>query len=317
MPRKARVEYRGGLFHIINRGNAGMEICRDESDFDRFTDYLSVTQEGYPFVCYAYAILPDHFHLLLERLDDPLSGLMKSLLRRYALYFNRKYCRKGHIFNGRYYSVLCQKEEYLLKLIRYIHFSPVRAGLCLKPGEWRWSSQGVYKGRENPMNIDKTAPLKILGGSRISAAVRFEKFMSEDCRKNSDIELNPSEGLPFLGSREFIKDAIEKTIEKRRKSKHDKMISLETLSSIICSIYNADLSLLAVKGGDRNVSKARAMISYSACKHFDYRVSDVARYLKKDPSAVTHSIMKTKKNGGLKEAEEIKKILEDRKLLLL
>ena len=153
MPRKARLDATGALHHIIVRGIERRKIFRDDSDYDdllrRLEEVLSATQTS----CFAWSLLPNHFHLILRTGSVPLSTIMRRILTGYAVSFNRKYRRSGHLFQNRYKSILCQEDAYLLELVRYIHLNPLRAKLVSDLGDldgYRFCGHSVLMGtREN------------------------------------------------------------------------------------------------------------------------------------------------------------------------
>ena len=129
MPRKARIDAPGALHHIIARGIEKKPIFKDDADRNNFLDRLAKILEETKTPCYAWAIMPNHFHLLLKTGLKPISMLMRQLLTGHAVYFNRRHKRHGHLFQNRYKSILCQEDAYLLELVRYIHLNPLRAGI--------------------------------------------------------------------------------------------------------------------------------------------------------------------------------------------
>ncbi len=129
MPRKARIDAPGALHHIICRGIERKKIFRDDKDHDRFVERLGDILLHTSTFCYAWSLLGNHFHILLKTGDVPVATVMRRLLTGYAMSFNRRYRRHGHLFQNRYKSILCQEEAYLLELVRYIHLNPLRAKL--------------------------------------------------------------------------------------------------------------------------------------------------------------------------------------------
>jgi len=129
MPRKARIDASGALHHIIVRGIEGSKIFYDDEDRDNFLERLGaiLSETGTP--CFAWALMPNHLHLLLRTGQTPIAAVMRRLLTGYAVSFNRRHNRYGHLFQNRYKSILCQEDLYLLELVRYIHLNPLRAGL--------------------------------------------------------------------------------------------------------------------------------------------------------------------------------------------
>jgi len=129
MPRKARIDAPGALHHIIARGIARRNVFDDNTDRDFFIDRLGSILDKTDTICLAWALIPNHFHLLLKTGATPISNVMKRLLTGYAMYYNRTHKRSGHLFQNRYKSILCQEDAYLLELVRYIHLNPLRAKL--------------------------------------------------------------------------------------------------------------------------------------------------------------------------------------------
>jgi putative transposase len=129
------------------RGNRGQVVFRDERDYSLYLTFLREYREKLGFFLYAYALMPTHLHLLIETQATPLSQLMQRLQFRYTRNFNIRYKGWGHLFQGRYKSILGDKDSYFLELTAYIHLNPVRAGLVGDPAEYRWSSFPSYLGR--------------------------------------------------------------------------------------------------------------------------------------------------------------------------
>jgi len=127
MPRRSRIDAPGALHHIIARGIDRKSIFKDDADKDNFLGRLKNILTNSTTLCFAWALIPNHFHLLLRTGSVPISIVMKRLLTGHAIYFNRKHRRVGHLFQNRYKSILCQEDAYLLELVRYIHLNPIRA----------------------------------------------------------------------------------------------------------------------------------------------------------------------------------------------
>ncbi len=182
MPRKARIDAPGALHHIICRGINRQNIFHtdiDRKDFvNRFGQLLDETQTR----CYAWALMPNHIHLLLRTVDVPISILMRRLLTGYAVSFNKRHQRSGHLFQNRYKSILCQEENYLLELVRYIHLNPFRAGLVASLKEldyWAFSGQGVLMGSTMAGWQDTHKILGLFGSSQFSARKQYQRFVGK------------------------------------------------------------------------------------------------------------------------------------------
>jgi REP element-mobilizing transposase RayT len=129
MPRKARIDAPGALHHIICRGIERRKLFFNDDDRDDFVERLSRIISDSETLCYAWALIPNHFHLLLRTGNVPITTVMRRLLTGYAVSFNHRHKRHGRLFQNRYKSILCQEDPYLLELVRYIHLNPLRAGI--------------------------------------------------------------------------------------------------------------------------------------------------------------------------------------------
>jgi len=158
MPRKPRIEYEGAFYHVITRGNQRQQIFRDAADFQKYHQFLTIYKNRTRCRVYAYALMNNHVHLLLETADVPLSRIMQGLNQTYTMFFNRKYRTVGHLFQGRYKAILCDRVAYLLGLIKYIHHNPVRAKAAQSPDDYIWTSHHAYTGKNNPLGL--TVPLR-------------------------------------------------------------------------------------------------------------------------------------------------------------
>ncbi len=146
MPRQPRLDIPYVLHHVIVRGIERRDIFADDSDKERFIARLSALLTQGSMKCFAWSLMSNHFHLLLKPSTVSLSETMRCLLTGYAVYFNRKYQRSGHLFQNRYKSILCEEEPYFLELVRYIHLNPLRAGLVADMAgldHYPWSGHAV------------------------------------------------------------------------------------------------------------------------------------------------------------------------------
>ena len=137
MPRKARIDTAGALHHIIIRGIERKKIFRDNTDRNSFLDRLGNILSESSTIIYAWALIPNHVHLLLRTGAVPIATVMRRLLTGYAVTYNRRHRRHGRVFQNRYKSVLCQEDPYFLQLVRYIHLNPLRAKIVLSYSDLR------------------------------------------------------------------------------------------------------------------------------------------------------------------------------------
>jgi REP element-mobilizing transposase RayT len=140
MARPLRIEYPGAIYHVTARGNARQDIFHDDHDRREMLDLLREIIADRNWICHAYCLMTNHYHLLIETLEGDLSRGMRQLNGIYTQRFNRRHGQTGHVFQGRYKAIVVEKESYLLTLCRYIVRNPSKAGLVCTPSEWPWSS---------------------------------------------------------------------------------------------------------------------------------------------------------------------------------
>jgi REP-associated tyrosine transposase len=153
--RPLRIEFEGALYHLTGRGNARQRIFADEADCARFVQLLSDSLRRYDIALHAYVLMGNHYHLMAETRQVNLSRWMHWLITAYTVYFNRRHRLAGHLFQGRYKSIVIEAEGYLLSLSRYLHLNPVRGKVIGRADPlqrrqrlraWRWSSYRGYSG---------------------------------------------------------------------------------------------------------------------------------------------------------------------------
>lgn len=141
MPRTARLAFENAFYHVYNRGANKQAIFFDERDYQHFLTKLQAlkTEKHFDHELYAYVLLPNHFHLLIQTKKVPIAQIMRSLTTSYSVHVNRKYERTGPVFENRFKSKLCDRDVYFLGVSRYVFLNPVVAGLAKKPEDYPWS----------------------------------------------------------------------------------------------------------------------------------------------------------------------------------
>ena len=137
------------VYHIVLKGINSQQIFYDDDDYISFLKVLKSTCSSYNATLYAFCIMNNHVHLLIKFAENNMPEMFKSFGASFVFRYNRKYTRSGSLFNGRYYSKAVNDDTYLLTVLKYIHFNPVKANLCSKPDEWKWSSFSEYAFRNN------------------------------------------------------------------------------------------------------------------------------------------------------------------------
>lgn len=162
------------------RGNEKRAIFLDDENRSRFINTLIIKKEENGFELYAYCLMDNHVHLLINERENSIARIMKCINISYAMYFNRKYNRVGHLFQDRFRSEVIYDDNYLLSAAKYIHNNPVLAGITNSPERYEWSSYGSYTGRESASRlIDTNSLLNMFSASKDKAAGEFIKYTSE------------------------------------------------------------------------------------------------------------------------------------------
>jgi putative transposase len=284
MPRHPRVHAEGLLYHVMARGNDGQKIFVSESDYQAFIEGLRTVRQRYPFSLYAYALMPNHFHLLLEVHRFPTARILQSLLTGYARRFNKVHRRRGHLFEGRYKAIVCDRDSYLLELVRYIHLNPVRASLVKRPGRWQWSGHGEYLGKQKRELID-SGP--VIGQLRTPA--RYEAFIRDGAKVNYRAEWHPGDGAPFLGPGRFVKKIAQESIPPTS----SRRITLKDLVKSAAAKSGLSTEILLRKGRLGRVVNARDRFVRDAVLQHGYLACQVASFLNCHPSNVSRALQKS------------------------
>ena len=191
MPRQARLDAPGVLQHVMARGIERRKIFWDDKDRSSFLERLAVILEETQTQCYAWALIPNHFHLLLRTGPTPLSKVMRRLMTGYAVTFNHRHRRAGHLFQNRYKSVVCEEDPYLLELIRYIHLNPLRAKIVvdLKAlDKYVWTGHSILIGKQKNPLISDTVPIN--NNEKLLAEVTIEDVLKHFGKRLKDARQN-------------------------------------------------------------------------------------------------------------------------------
>jgi putative transposase len=202
MPRKARIDAPGALHHVIIRGIERRKIFRSDYDRENFLMRLSKLIPETKTDCFAWALLPNHAHLLFRRGSVPLSVLMSRLLTGYAGWFNKKYRRHGQLFQNRYKSILCQEDPYLRELVRYIHLNPLRAGLVASMKEldrYPWCGHGVLMNKTKQTWQNTNYVHRLFGDQKREAGKRYREFVEKGISEGRRPDLTGGGLLRSLG----------------------------------------------------------------------------------------------------------------------
>jgi putative transposase len=188
MARQRRLTVAGYPHHVIQRGNDRQKIFCDAADCERFLTLLGELALAHVVAIHAYALMPNHVHLLLTPGEpQSLSRLMQSLGRRYVLWFNKRHFRTGTLWEGRFRASVIESERYLFACSRYIELNPVRAGLVSDPAQYRWSSHAHHVGLRPEPLIEEHPLIWSLGNTPFDRQAAYRKLF-EHLPSEAEIE---------------------------------------------------------------------------------------------------------------------------------
>ena len=292
MARRPRVYFPGALYHVIARGNQKQSIFLDEKDFRTYLSYLSEYKAKYSFHLYAYALMRNHCHLLLEVKEIPLSKIMQVLQFRYTRYFNKRYRKVGHLFQGRYKAILCDKEAYLLELIRYIHLNPLRAGIAGDPAEYPWTGHRGYLLKGKADLIDSGMVLSLFSRKRSLARKQYRQFVSDGMDRGHEQKYYKVKDQRYLGEDEFVEK-----VEGLKKSHEPSYweVPVEKIVGVVIGGTSIPRDRLYSLTRDRQGAYGRNLVAYLARKLAGFRVKDIAQHFKREPMTISLGVIKVEK----------------------
>jgi len=321
MPRQPRLDTPGAVHHVIARGIEQRKIFREKEDYADFVLRLGriITESGAHL--FAWVLMSNHFHLLIQTGPVPLSTIMRRLLTGYAVHFNRRHTRFGHLFQNRYKSILCEADPYLLELTRYIHLNPIRAGLvptlrALDSYPWSGHASLIGKGSWTWQTTDEI--LSKFGKKRTEARLKYREFLGEGFGLGKRPELTGggllrstggwSEVVSFrrrkerlvgderiLGRSDFVKEVL-KEIEARElaaQKSRNWQIGIDELCQRIAQVHRVDCGELATGSCRREVVRARADIALLT-RRLGLNGAAVARRLGVTTSCIAHLAARSK-----------------------
>ena len=305
MPRKPRIEIGGGLYHVITRGNNRRKIFRSHDDYLKFTGLLQQQKNKLPFYLYAYCLMPNHFHLLIEMKDDLVSRIMQRVLTGYSQYHNRKYKKIGHLFQGRYKSILCQTDRYLGELVRYIHLNPVRAKMVKRPEDFEYSGHRAYLGLDKTGLVDTEPVLRHFGATKKRAVEVYIRFVEASLSERSQEDYYRAAEGRLLGSDEFLKEIRHRVGKHRAHRQTFEHTSIDDLLSAAERSSGLTRQELCSKSKNRRTVAVKEAVIVLG-REQGIRNRDLAEALGIDASAVTRRVDTARARGA--ESSDLKRL---------
>jgi len=246
MARKPRIHYSGALYHVLVRGNNREKVLLDETQKSKYLNILAFYKKKFDFKLYAFCMMDNHAHLLIEVQDVSLSQIMQQIQQVYTQWFNRKYNRTGHVFQQRYKAFLCDKDNYLLQLIKYIHNNPVKANMD-RGIEYKWSSHVHYTGKEKSNFVDISNVLSMFSENKKEALKQYSQF----------IYCDSEEEIKYEDYEEFQQKM--QTVDKRSEDA-EKRLSIDKLIETVCIKENVSIGEITRRTKVQRISDIRKAI---------------------------------------------------------
>jgi len=214
MSRPLRIEYAGAVYHVTSPGNEKKPVFKDDHDREVFLNTLQHVNKRYNWICPAYCLMTNHYHLLIETPEGNLSLGMRQLNGVYTQLFNKHHGRNGHLYQGRYMAILIQKDSHLLEVCRYVVLNPVRARMVETPDAWKWSSYLAAAGKAQPHSCLTTEwVLGQFSGKRGKAESEYRQFVKWGIGEKT---IRTSvRGQALLGEDDFV-DTLADHLRKKR-----------------------------------------------------------------------------------------------------
>ncbi len=334
MPRKARIDAPGALHHIIIRGIERRRIFSDDQDRDNFIERLGKIITETQTSCLAWALIPNHAHILLRTGSTPLSTVMRRLLTGYAVSYNRRHRRSGHLFQNRYKSILCQEDTYLLELVRYIHLNPLRANIVKTRKEsdrYPYSGHSVLMGKIKRDFQDTDYVLRLFGkkvsGARRAYRAYVERGIAQGRRpdlvggglirsaggwsavtamRNAKDHMKSDERI--LGDGDFAQSVLNQAKERLedRYRLQARGYDLEEVTNRVSSELGIDPEQVWAAGKHPRTVKARSLLCYWAVRKLGMRATELSKKLGVSQPSVSISVKRGEKIAKDMQLELIK-----------
>jgi len=323
MPRKSRIDAPGALHHIIARGIERRDVFKDDFDRNNFLKRLGTILEETDTCCYAWALIPNHFHLLLKTGWVPIATVMRRLLTGYAVTYNKRHKRNGHLFLNRYKSILSQENVYLKELVRYISLNPLRAKMVadLKAlDRYPYSSHSALMGRKHRPWQDTADVLRLFSDTLSLARRRYRSFVEKGIEQGHREDLigggliRSSGGWAniramrkarifqksderILGNSEFVEKVLSVSKE-QMESKYvlqNLGVTFDQIAQIVAKLMDIEKEVIYMPGKRRDRVQARSLFCYWSVRELGISMTDLSRKLKISISAVSLAVTRGEK----------------------
>lgn len=281
MARKPRIHYDGALYHVVTRGNNKEKVFKGENEKEEYLRIIRKYKDRYRFKLYSYCIMDNHAHILIEVEKTPLSKIMQGIQQVYTQRYNTAKKQTGHVFEQRYKAFLCDKDSYLLNLIRYIHHNSLKA--CIVGGvEYEWSSHVEYIDKSNRVLVDKEFVLELFSDDKRNAVKKYIDF----------IEIEETINISQMKNEEKVLDKIK---EEKKLRQLKNRISYKDIKKEVSKLTGvSEEEMMRKNRVQRSVDARKALVILSK-KYCNISNREIAEDLNLSESSISKIIRESEK----------------------
>ena len=272
---------------MIVRGNRRATIFHDDADYRAYLERLERYRQRDGATLHAYVLMPNHVHLLLETGDRPLSRTMQTLQFTYSQYYNRRYDKTGHVFQGRYHAILCDRDAYLVELVRYLHLNPARMRTSVSPWTYPWSSHAAYLGRGGSVAVSTSAVLESFHRQVGLARQAYRRFMLDGLPQGHQERFYETVAQGVLGDERFLNLIAKRTGSAQMRVPRPPRVAFGPLLKAVAMVHAVTPRAILAPGRQRALVPARAMLVFLAREWSRLTTQDLGQRLQRDPSMVS------------------------------
>jgi len=308
MPRRPRINLPGALYHVLARGNRRQAVFRDVVDYRAYLRRLEAGLRRTGVRCFAFVLMPNHVHLLVEPQQVPLASLMQGLQQGYTQEFNRRYRTVGHVFQGRYGAILCDRDAYLLELVRYLHLNPVRGGLAQDPADYPWSSHRAYLGRERVPWLSLEPVLGLFHTDPRAARRPYSRFVADGIAQGHRADLYALWEQRYLGDEGFVQE-VERQV--RASPPTIRAVGIDEILRLVAEEFHCSVAQVRAPGQQRVAAGARRWATLLAVEVAGERIKAVAEALGRSPGSLSVGLTRLRRSllEQVEEAERMNRLV--------
>ena len=292
MGRKPRIEYKGAIYHVIQRGNNKEYIFRKAENKKFFLTKLKEIKNTMGFDIYGFVLMDNHYHFIIKCHEYGISTIMHRINCNYGKYYNALYNRTGHVFQDRYNGILVRNEGYLFSLLRYIHQNPVKANMCKNISDYSWSSDYFYRNNKCRSIVHIDAILNAFSSDRNTAIKQYIKYMDAPGMEES----TKFEDTDAIGE----KEENEETVETEEQEKDAVILSLDDILNKVTE--NDKTIIYKIKSGSRirELTQYKKMYVMKALS-FKYTMKEIGENIGITKAAVLKLTKNQQSNSKVKQ----------------